>query len=851
MKTTSMALRVALLAGVAAIAAARPTVAAVTAAAEVQVYDLQSQSLEASLKAVALRSGRTILAPSRLLAGKQAPPLKGRFQAIDAYRALLAGSGLSLSLVGDTVVVRAVGDPPGDQAGADKPGTTEIVVTGSHIRGAPPAAPVHRIDRADIEQSGYSQVGDVMRSLPENFGGGQNPGVLAGAAVSNVSNQNGTNASSVNLRGLGSDATLVLLDGHRLAADGAFEAPDISAIPLGAIERIEIVTDGASALYGSDAVAGVANFILRKDYDGAEFSERIGGATAGGGLEQTYSALGGRIWDSGRALASVEYSRQDAITTSERDFTSGAAPQDDLSQAQTRTSAFVSLGQDLSSWARLRLDGLYAQRRTGYAFDDQIGGFFYNSATTARSYFLAPELDLTLPGSWSADISGGFTGASDGVDLAYAGGDIDDRYRNADQSVEVTADGPLFRLPGGTLKLAFGGGHRHETFGYLQTAQPIWDGARDVSYAYGELSVPLVGPEQAIPAVRALDLTLAGRMERYSDFGATTNPKVGLRYEPARGLAFRATWGTSFKAPQFIQTVEPRVVWYYPASTFGGTSGTALLDYGGNPDLKPERSNAWTLGADWTPAERPSFKLSLTYFHIDYTGRVVQPVSDAGSALTSPIYAPFVTLNPTPAQQSALIASTPSFFNVVGAAYDPSQVVAIVEDRYVNATGQAIHGVDLSVGDRTRLAGGELEGFASASWLRLVQQTVPGAPSAVLTGTLFNPAKLRARAGATFVRGPVTLTGIVNYIAGETDTGVTPTQPIASWTTVDFNLAYRFAHTAWSLPALEAALAVTNAFDKDPPFAKGAAAQIPGLYFDSTNASAIGRFIALTLRQRF
>ncbi|NJC00036.1 outer membrane receptor for ferrienterochelin and colicin [Sphingomonas trueperi] len=83
-----------------------------------------------------------------------------------------------------------------------------------------------------------------------------------------------------NLRGLGSDATLTLINGHRLPYDAVNQGVDISIIPLAALERIEVITDGASALYGSDAVGGVANLILRRDYDGLLTSARVGASTA-------------------------------------------------------------------------------------------------------------------------------------------------------------------------------------------------------------------------------------------------------------------------------------------------------------------------------------------------------------------------------------------------------------------------------------------------------------------------------------------------------------------------------------------------------------------------------------------
>ena len=853
MGSFSLAARRILLAGAATGVAMGMAPASNAASTAAQAYDLSSQSLEDALRAVAVRSGRAILAPSALLAGKRAAPLKGSYTPVEAFRALLAGSGLQMSLVGDTVIVRDPRDPP--QPGSNDPAVPtveEIQVTGTRIRGAQPAAPVHTITRTDVDQSGYSQVGDLVRSLPENFSGGQNPGVLSGAANTNVGNQNTTNASSINLRGLGSDATLVLLDGHRLAADGGFQAPDVSAIPLAAIERIEIVTDGASALYGSDAVAGVANFILRKDYDGGELSERLGGATQGGGFEQTYNALGGKTWSSGHALASVEYSHQDQITTGERDFTAGAAPINALLQAQTRTSLFANAGQDLTPWASFHMDALYSQRNTGDLEQVPVGGAVYTSAIAVQSYMAAPGVTLKLPGSWTATVDGTVSGTMDYTNILYAGGSISDRFRNASESLEASANGEAFSLPSGALKLAIGGGYREEAFEYRDSGPSLYDGSRGVAYLFGEAFAPLVRPSEDRLGLNALDLTVAGRVERYSDFGFTANPKVGLRYKPMPGVTLRATWGTSFKAPQFIQKVESPTIFYYPAASLGGTgAGTGLLTYGGNPDLRPERSASWTVGVDWSPPQIRALTVSLTYFNIDYTDRIVQPVTNVGAALSDPIYAPFVTANPTPAQQAAAIAGSTTFFNYVGAPYDSSQVTALIQDRYVNASAQTIDGVDLSIKKSFSLPLGALDAVANVSWLHIVQQTIATAPSQTLTGTLFNPPTVRLRSGLTWTYGGFSSTGIVNYIAGETDTGVTPNVPVGSWTTVDVNLAYRIGRVIPRLPGLEASLSITNAFDRAPPFAKGAGVEFPGVYFDSTNTSAIGRFVALTFRQSF
>jgi len=838
--------------------AAAPVSAAPPAlqASATQAYDLPAQSLEASLQAVALRSGRAVLAPASLVAGKVAPPLKGAFTAAEAVRALLVGSGLDLMATSDALIVRqpAEGRDPAASTPevSSPPPSQEVTVTGSRLRGAAVAAPVNIITRTDIEKTGYTEVGDLIRSLPEDWGGGQNPGVTPGAALTGAGNQNTTNASTVNLRGLGADATLVLLDGQRMAADGDFQAVDISVIPLAAVQRVDVVTDGASALYGSDAVAGVVNFVLRKDFNGAQFSETVGGATEGGGLEEDYNALAGTTWSTGHALASVEYLNQNEIYTDQRAFTAGATPVNALLDPQSRLSLFGSLGQDLASWASFHMDALYSQRETGFIWQGTPGSTIVHYLTNVRSYFVSPGLDFTLPGSWTASLNGTASGTHDSIPLFYSGGRTSLAVANTSDSVEFSANGDAFRLPTGAVKLALGGGWLSQSFELTESPAAPQAASRQVGYAFGEASAPLVAPDETRLGLNALDLSLAGRIEHYSDFGWTANPKVGLRYQPLPGLALRATWGTSFKAPQFQEEAQPLYAYLYSAAEMGGSGGgTSLLGYGGNADLKPERATSWTAGVDWSPPRDPGLSVSATYFNIDYQDRIVQPVTDPFVALSDALYAPFVTRNPTGAQIASVIDSASAFYNVSGMTYDPSQVSAIVEDHYLNATSQTVQGVDVSLKQHVALPLGTLDAAAGATWLHIAQKLLPGSPEQTLSGTLFNAPTLRFRGSLTWTYGGLTATGTLNYVSPETDTNVTPQVPIGSWTTVDGVVTYRWDQLAPRLPGLESTLAVINLFDRAPPFAKGAGWETQGIDFDTTNASGIGRFVSLTLKQRF
>jgi len=134
----------------------------------------------------------------------------------------------------------------------------EVIVTGSRVRrvDAESASPIITIDQAAIEKTGVQSAGDLLQRLPTVSGAATNPA---------VNNGGGFGEANVELRGLDAKRTLVLLNGRRLGLVGASDATDINLIPVNLIERVDVLKEGAGAIYGSDAIAGVVNFITRKD----------------------------------------------------------------------------------------------------------------------------------------------------------------------------------------------------------------------------------------------------------------------------------------------------------------------------------------------------------------------------------------------------------------------------------------------------------------------------------------------------------------------------------------------------------------------------------------------------------
>ncbi|AIF49482.1 TonB-dependent receptor plug domain-containing protein [Dyella japonica] len=199
--------------------------------------------------------------------------------------------------------------PPPDQA---KSKTLETVtVTGSLIRrvDVETASPVVTIDRAAIQATGKQTLGDLVQQLPAMTGGNVNP---------QTNNGGGSGNSSINLRGLGSRRTLILIDGQRLLSK------DPNAIPADAIERIEVLPTGASATYGSDAIGGVVNFILRKNYQGATFTANVGTSDRNDGDQSGYTFTFGQTSDKGSIMAGINYNKQDGVLSSHRDFSKNA-----------------------------------------------------------------------------------------------------------------------------------------------------------------------------------------------------------------------------------------------------------------------------------------------------------------------------------------------------------------------------------------------------------------------------------------------------------------------------------------------------------------------------------------------
>lgn len=977
-----------------------PVWAAPQEAAQTIVFDIQPGTLDAALIAFATQSGRTLAYAPSLVAGRPSEGLRGRFTPEAALDRLIAGAAIDVrrrGVKGFVLKPRRSGlspiaaleaPAPIEGVTAEEPSQlSEIVVTGSLIRGpAQGASPLVTVSRDDLDRTGKSTVADMLTDLPQAFG-------AAASADTNLANTDGTGANpsvstGVNLRGLGASATLVLVNGRRMAGSGLMgDFADISTLPTAAVDRVEILLDGASALYGSDAVGGVVNIILRKDFDGAETRLRVGGATAGGASERQFAQTLGRTWGSGHALISYEHWRRDRVASADRPYAAdadlrplggtnrrffyshpgnvlqlvsgsyvptwaipsgqpgtGLTPssfqagavnyenqraQTDILPEQNRDAVYAAFGQQLAPRLEIGGDLRLARRQfsfalpgtvniftvsranpyfvspngatsnaIGYSFTDELGPLRVRGDSTGVAASLGAEIDLGR--SWRANLYGAYaeevarrdgthrlntrflaealgniaddpttsySAARDGYFNPYGdggansravldfigGGYLLTRYVSTVKTLSGQADGTLLTLPGGAVKLAVGGQYRREhfdtrTISLSSRATPTttltgpFD--REILAGFAELRVPLVGPENAQPGVRRLDLSLAGRVERYDDVGTTRNPKIGVVWSPIEALNVRASYGTSFRAPSLPEVFQPQD----GGPSFlaaGATTKLVLLRFGGNRDLLPERARSWTAGLDYSSVRWPGLRLSATWFDTHFRGQIGTPVAEnISNVLGNAAYAPFVqTLDPAnPADQAkvaALLAGTTS-----AALYPTTAYTAIVDARYVNTGGLHVQGLDLTVRYGAGLGGGRLDLTASASYLLDYKRKVtPDAAWLSLLDQARQPVDLRGKLGATWTRQAWSVTGGLNHV----DDYRTPAgKPIDRWTTIDAQITWRAQGAGWS-KGLSAALSVQNLFDADPPFYDDP----QGVGYDTANADPLGRFVSLQLTKRW
>ena len=902
-----------------------------------------------------------------------------------------------------------------EAAPADAPAKpeAEIVVTGSSLKGvAPVGSNLTQLSHAQIEQTAAQSIQQVLKSAPAVTG------LMAPSQGGYGSSDNsGTNAPTIH--GLGasaSNSTLILMNGHRLPTSGANHVlADPNIIPTIALERVEVLADGASSVYGSDAVAGVINFITRKSFNGLEADVQHGF----GSSYHTNSAslLYGKTWDGGSFLAAYSFSDRSNLAASSRSYSSslnltgqggtnqqtnkctqfaltgstvtcpgGYSPTAwDLLPAETRHTAYAEYRQDVGDKLHLTADLDYSQRKTTqnisrggvtaklaasnpfagaaagttlnfdgdalfgpgatqtgsaedfYAHVDAIydltpawqvnvGGIIGRdrSEIISRGTLNAATFNLAVAGTTSATINGipetvtqtltaanafdPFNGGTSAATLASLT-DSTTYYvaKHTMRNAYAKISGDLFELPGGMVKAAVGG----ELVGYsLDQSHTALNGlggastsslfiplsyGRNVQSAYGELYVPVM--KNGI--FKSIDLNISGRIDHYSDFGTTSNPKIGLNFEPVRGVKLRGNWSKSFVAPALTsigsnssgQTGESAFTYGAGTTVPGGLSNVPLSLYptassipgaictsttcnlssvqgvvisGGNAGLKPQTGTDWSLGVDFTPVAVPGLRVSVTYWKDALRNGITAPTSTYAFGAAS--LSNLLSLYPggaSAAQLSAAQGALPQS----GASSTAYWIYNYTQNNVLNLN---VAGIDFEAMYRFNTPVGNFTLNASATRKTTFEQWfgTDGTHFSVLGtagfNTTFPSLKTEGRANIAYDKDNFNAVLGFNYEGGYTWWGsgvmnpivrnaagvpVGGGDPVKAFSTIDLHVAYTFK----DLGALKSAnlyLDVTNLFDKAPPFVNTTTTN-GSVGYDSFSANPLGRVVSVGLRSKF
>lgn len=303
-----------------------------------QAYSIGSQPLNDALKSFARQAGIQILFSQEDVAGMHSAPLNGKFTVDVALSQLLDSSGLSAVTAGPNIIVIPRAQPmlhkiaqteapsagpgrveeavPAPVAEASPPPSDDIIVTGTLIRQSTLPSPINIISTENLAARGITNASELVRILPANAG--------SEAQVDQLNQPLTSGTAQFNLRNLGLGSTLVLVNNRRqtlsavASTDGSTFTDINSLMPLIALQRVEVVKDGAAATYGSDAVAGVVNFITRKSVDKPEVSGRVN--FIDGARQYDLQGLAGLRLGGGDLVVAASYYESTRLATNERDF---------------------------------------------------------------------------------------------------------------------------------------------------------------------------------------------------------------------------------------------------------------------------------------------------------------------------------------------------------------------------------------------------------------------------------------------------------------------------------------------------------------------------------------------------
>ncbi|MET0256155.1 MAG: TonB-dependent receptor [Luteibacter sp.] len=560
-----------------------------------------------------------------------------------------------------------------DAASADKATATRasnldtVIVTGTRSTERTVSSslqPIDVITPQQLQQTGATQLTAALARLVPSLNFPQ-PTTISGAEV----------ARPVTLRGLSPDQVLVLIDGKRQHA-GAFlnlggaigrgsNPVDLNAIPVSAIERIEVLRDGQSARYGSDAIGGVINVILKKGGTGGQVTAKFGGYDAGDGLQRQLAAdTGFKLGDKGSIHVAIDTQNNDGTNRAGRDQTPASVGTTYgkkvywLGDPAVQSNKVSLVGQyEFSKAAEVYVEALYRRDR------DETASLYRHrgDSTNVASIYPQGYLPISIPVVNDLSLTAGLRGeVGDGWHYDASVGHGSNEYDQ--RSHAINAD--YYRAFGDTPFFIQGADYKTNqqvanldiskefapswlpnpvsvSFGaeYLRQGYKVKPGDLASQYgANGGITGDLQGNWQRHDTSEYIDLetnltdrfavSLAGRHENYSDFGGTTSGSLSGRFDFTPRIAVRGSVGTGFRAPTLVQQHYADISSQLQDLGQGQVlvqSGTFPVDAQaasllGAEKLKPEKSRSATLGLVLEPLT--GWNVSVDAYWIKITNRI-------------------------------------------------------------------------------------------------------------------------------------------------------------------------------------------------------------------------------------
>lgn len=477
----------------------------------------------------------------------------------------------------------------------------------------------------------------------------------------------------------------------------------------------------------------------------------------------------------------------------------------------------------------------------------------------------------------------------------------------------LNADGTLFSLPGGDVRLAIGAEHQELMFingnNFATTINK-----RKINSAFGEVYVPVIGQDNAMPGVQELELTAAIRLDDYNDVGNSVNPKIGLNWAPTEWLKMRASYGTSFRAPGLVDNDPNSQAGHLPnffagsvidaslCPTCAGTPQITIFQAlgGAAGTLRPEESTSWSAGLEIAPPSSGA-RFGLTYWNIKYTGQVGTPVYNVGAyqainqgyydaeIIFNPAYFPgkaasnpvaffgpypYDSGNPACAAVAGQNITSQTLFDQLVTCINTNgtspvlgppgtNVVAIDNGHRLNAGSTHSDGLDISGSYDWSMGSSDMHvGFIASYIFNWNVSPIPTAPVTDQVNHFGYPLRLRGRADASWTSdvgpGSMTLAGYLNYAnAYNIDQVLLPAgvssdyTDISAYTTVDLAVHYSFGEDAGTwLDGLSLSISAQNVFDNLPPLVLNSGSTA-GIMFDPSNGSPLGRVVQFQIAKKF